>query len=121
MGAGETCTVPFFASFMYLDGTRDLNTTNTCAWTNGPTSCVWLQNGVWKMNEKTNKPQLLQPFHFSKNPKTGKDIDFLDDYGIPFWKKCAATIRSHIEDAMYVMCLRYLYGYDISCYRYSEC
>lgn len=99
MGAGQTCTVDYFSSFMYLDGKRDLNTTKACAWKNGPSSCVWLKNGVWKLNNK-GKPQLLKPFYFSKNPNTGKDIDFLNDYGLPFWRKCATTIRQQIPDAI---------------------
>lgn len=98
MGAGETCTVDYFSSFMYLDGKRDLNTSKTVAWKNGPSSCVWLENGVWKL--KDGKPQLLRPFHFAKNPSTGTDIDFLNDYGIPFWKKCSTTIRQHISNAV---------------------
>jgi len=100
MGAGETCTVKYFSSFMYLDGTRDLNTSNVVAWKNGPSSCAWLENGVWKLNENTGKPQLLKPFYFQKNPKTAAKIDFLNDYGIPFWKKCSETIRQHIPDAV---------------------
>ena len=99
MGAGETCSVDYFSSFMYIDGKRDLNTAKVCAWQKGPTSCVWHENNVWNM-DKDGTPQLLQPFYFSKNPKTGNKIDFLKDYGIPFWFDAAKAIRKHMPDAI---------------------
>lgn len=46
------------------------------------------------------KPQLLKPFWFSSNNLTGKPIDFLNDYGVPFWLKAAKAIRTHIPDAI---------------------
>jgi hypothetical protein len=101
MGAGETCSVDFFSSFMHLEKKkRELNTENVCAWTNGPTSCVWHQNGVWKMDESTGKPRLLKPFYFAKNPRTGFPINFIQSYGVPFWLSAAKTIRTHIPDAI---------------------
>mmetsp|Transcript_24061 Transcript_24061/g.56896 ORF Transcript_24061/g.56896 Transcript_24061/m.56896 type:complete len:407 (+) Transcript_24061:108-1328(+) len=102
MGAGVTCEVDFFSSFMCLDGKRRLNTKNACAWKDGPTSCVWYQNGVWKMSpqKEDGKPTLLKPYHFSMNPRTGAKIDFLPEYGIPFWLKASKAIRDHIPDAI---------------------
>lgn len=100
MGAGETCTVDYFPSFMYIDGTRELNTQKVCVWQNGPTSCVWLENGVWEMEESTGKPRLLKPSYFAKNPQTGDPIDFLNDYGIPFWIEAAKAVRKHIPGAL---------------------
>jgi hypothetical protein len=99
MGAGETCTVNYFASFMYIDGKRKLNTQKACAWTNGPTSCVWHANGVWKM-DSNNKPRLLKPFYFATNPRTGQPIHFIEDYGIPFWLAAAEAIRQEMPDAI---------------------
>lgn len=101
MGAGETCEVDYFPSFMYIDGKRKLNTTKTCCWEHGPTSCVWHANGVWKMDDAAsgNKPQLLKPNYFAKNPKTGKPIQFMKEYGIPFYLKATKAIRTHMPDA----------------------
>jgi len=100
MGAGETCEVEYFASFMFLDGKRELNTEQVCAWRDGPTSCVWRENDVWEMSKSTGKPRLLQPRYFATNPRTGDSIDFLKDYGIPFWRLAAEAIRTHIPHAI---------------------
>ena len=97
-GAQETVTVHYFSSFMFLDGKRSLNTDKVCAWRDGPTSCVWYQNGVWEM-DASGKPRLLKPFHFSNKPGGG-EINFLQEYGMPFWRKTAAAIRRHIPDAI---------------------
>jgi len=99
MGAGETCSVDYFSSFMLIDGKRELNSTNACAWAKGPTSCVWHENGVWEMGPD-NKPRLLRPYHFATNPNNGKPIDFLKDYGLPFYLKVTKAIRKHIPDAI---------------------
>ena len=98
LGAGVTCTVDYFSSFMYIDGKRELNMEKACAWQNGPTSCVWYSNGVWGMDEN-NRPCLLKPHYFATKPDTGRPIDFLSDYGIPFWLAAAKAIRNHIPDA----------------------
>jgi hypothetical protein len=100
LGAGETCSVDYFSSFMVIDGKRELNPNKVCAWQNGPASCVWHANGVWELEESTGKPCLLKPHYFATNPRTGLPIDFLNDYAIPFWRKTAETIRSHISDAI---------------------
>lgn len=99
MGAQQTCTVDYFSSFMYFDGQKKLNEDKVCAWRDGPTSCVWHQNGVWEM-DLSGTPRLLKPFHFAAKPKTGDPIDFLQDYGMPFWRKAAAAIRTHMPDAI---------------------
>jgi hypothetical protein len=100
LGVGETCSVGYFSSFMVIDGTRKLNPNKVCAWRNGPASCVWLQNGVWELDKSTGEPRLLKPFYFATNPRTGVEIDFLNDYVIPFWRKTSEAIRSHISDAI---------------------
>jgi hypothetical protein len=50
--------------------------------------------------DASGTPRLLKPFHFATNPKTGQAIEFLQDYGIPFWRKATAAIRTHIPDAI---------------------
>lgn len=100
LGAGETCSVDYFSSFMVIDGKRELNPSKVCAWQRGPASCVWHQNGVWKLDDTTGKPLLLKPKYFAINPRTGLSIDFLNDYAIPFWRKGAEAIRRHISDAI---------------------
>ena len=99
MGAGKTCEVDYFPSFMYIDGTRKLNPSKTCAWQDGPSSCVWYQNGVWKLDSK-GEPALLKPHHFAKNPVTGEPIQFLKEYGLPFYLGATKAIRKHIPDAI---------------------
>mmetsp|Transcript_1254 Transcript_1254/g.3066 ORF Transcript_1254/g.3066 Transcript_1254/m.3066 type:complete len:825 (+) Transcript_1254:617-3091(+) len=99
LGAGMTLDVPYFKSFLMYAGTRKLNKHNACAWTEGPASCVWYQNGVWEM-DSNGEPTLLKKDYFAVNPKTGEPIDFLADYAIPFWKRVAKSIREHIPDAI---------------------
>ena len=100
LGAGETCSVDYFSKPMWIDGKRELNTNKVCAWEKGPNSCVWHENGVWKMGPVSKRPTLLKPNYFAFNPRTGNEIDFLKDYGIPFYLAAAKSIRAHIPDAI---------------------
>ncbi|GBG25115.1 Endoglycoceramidase [Hondaea fermentalgiana] len=103
LGAGASVRVDYFSSFLMYDGRRTLNPTKVCAWANGPASCVWLQNGVWKLQASGNgreTPELLVKDYFARNPSTGAEIDFTADYAIPFWKRAAKAIREHIPDAV---------------------
>jgi len=98
-GAGETIRVPFFGSFLELFGYRSLNTKKVSAWTD-PSKDVWLRNGVWMPRGTNGKPRLLKPHYFSKHPQTGRKIDFLKDYGVPFWKRASKAIRAEMPDAI---------------------
>eukprot|EP00516_Mucochytrium_quahogii_P003583 CAMPEP_0203763368 /NCGR_PEP_ID=MMETSP0098-20131031/16084_1 /ASSEMBLY_ACC=CAM_ASM_000208 /TAXON_ID=96639 /ORGANISM=" , Strain NY0313808BC1" /LENGTH=645 /DNA_ID=CAMNT_0050658117 /DNA_START=1120 /DNA_END=3057 /DNA_ORIENTATION=- len=100
LGAGETRTVDYFEKFLIYGGQRVLNEDHVCAWENGPESCIWRQNGVWEMDRGSNKPKLLKPNYFASNPKTGREIDFLNDYAIPFWMSVKDAIRKEMPQAV---------------------
>lgn len=69
---------------------RVINASKTSAWLNKK-SCVWKQHGVWDI--KNGKPILLASDYFSKDPKTGKKVDFYQDFYVPFVNKYAAVIQ----------------------------
>ncbi|KAI9308343.1 glycoside hydrolase superfamily [Cunninghamella echinulata] len=69
---------------------RVINENKVSAWLNGG-SCVWKQHGVWDI--KNEKPILLASDYFSKDPKTGKKVDFYQDFYVPFVNKYATSIQ----------------------------
>ena len=54
-------------------------------------SCVWQQNGVWKVNE-SGQPILLKPDYFASH--NGQPVDFHRDYLIPFAHRYTDMVRS---------------------------
>ncbi|CAO3622527.1 unnamed protein product [Cunninghamella blakesleeana] len=69
---------------------RIINESKTSAWLDKK-SCVWKQHGVWDI--KNGKPTLLVSDYFSKDPKTGKKVDFYQDFYVPFVNKYASAIQ----------------------------
>src|SRR5690606_35242997 len=64
--------------------------------------CVWAQHGVWDPSTDT----LLKKDYFSKNPHTGKAIDypeFTNTYFMDFWRKFKESCRSIHKDCMMLM------------------
>ena len=101
LGAGFTRVVDYFSSFLVYRGRRTLNPDGVCAWRGGSENCVWRQNGVWNMSPSdTSTPELLRGDYFATNPRTGRPVDFQEDYAEPFWRRCTAAVRAHMDDAI---------------------
>ncbi|KAJ3410726.1 hypothetical protein HDV05_003446 [Chytridiales sp. JEL 0842] len=62
-------------------------------------NCVWAEHGVWDPATQ----RCLKPDYFSKDPKTGRKIDFLVDFWKPFVRKITNTIRQvHSTAVMFI-------------------
>ncbi|KKA28878.1 hypothetical protein TD95_000273 [Thielaviopsis punctulata] len=64
--------------------------------------CVWAQHGVWDPETDT----LLKKDYFSKNPRTGKSIDypeFTNTYFMDFWRLYKAAMRKEHPDCIVLM------------------
>ncbi len=71
-------------------GKMEANPRGVKAWLNG-FGCIWKAAGVWDMNQ-SGLPELLKPDHFSK--VKGKEVNFEQDYLLPFINRYAREIRS---------------------------
>ncbi|CAO1630031.1 unnamed protein product [Parajaminaea phylloscopi] len=63
--------------------------------------CVWEAHGVWE----GAKGEVLKPDYFhwkqgSDDSSQPREVDFLTDYWLPFWRRYAATIRDVHPDAI---------------------
>jgi hypothetical protein len=67
-----------------------VNSDKVSLWQHG-FACVWLQNGVWKIDD-TGQPQLLYPDYFSH--LKGHSVDFHRDYLLPFAHRFVDMVRS---------------------------
>lgn len=64
--------------------------------------CLWAQHGVWDISTDT----MLKKDYFSKNPRTGKTIDypeFTNTYFMDFWRKYSRACRAHHKDCIMLM------------------
>ncbi|GAB0134631.1 hypothetical protein EsDP_00002994 [Epichloe bromicola] len=64
--------------------------------------CLWAQHGVWDISTDT----MLKKDYFSKNPRTGKTIDypeFTNTYFMNFWRKYSKACRAHHKDCIMLM------------------
>lgn len=64
--------------------------------------CLWAQHGVWDIATDT----MLKKDYFSKNPRTGKTIDypeFTNTYFMDFWRKYSKACRTHHKDCIMLM------------------
>lgn len=72
-------------------GSEELvNLDRVSLWKDGYT-CIWQQNGVWKMDD-SGQPLLLQPDYFAS--RGGKPVDFHQDYLLPFAHRYTDMVRS---------------------------
>jgi len=97
-GVGCTKEVDYFESFLSYDGKRELNSSGACAWSAGPKSCVWYQNGVWKYNDQ-GVPEIICKDYFAHHPVTGEPAN-IEPYVESLWVKVGESIRKHIPDAI---------------------
>lgn len=71
---------------------RVINPTRKSAWLNK--ECIWKEHGVWKPDEVTGDPVLVDSHYFAKHPLTGKKISFYDDFYVPLVNRYAQAIQS---------------------------
>lgn len=74
---------------------RVINPTRQSAWTD---ECVWKEHGVWKPDEETGDPVLVDTQYFSKHPKTGDRVDFYEDFYKPLVNRYVKAIQSVKQD-----------------------
>lgn len=73
---------------------RIINPSRSSAWLNNEEGCIWKQHGVWKTDEITGNPVLVDSHYFSKHPTTGDKISFYDDFYVPLVNRYAKSIQS---------------------------
>ncbi|KAI8049419.1 glycoside hydrolase superfamily [Gilbertella persicaria] len=74
---------------------RIMNPRRLSAWTS---ECVWKEHGVWKPDEITGDPVLVDSQYFAKDPATGRPVSFYDDFYKPLVNRYAKTIQSVKQD-----------------------
>jgi hypothetical protein len=74
---------------------RIINPTRQSAWLQG---CVWKEHGVWKPDETTGDPVLVDTHYFAKHPKTGEPVDFYRDFYMPLVNRYVETVQSVKKD-----------------------
>ena len=101
LGAGFSAKdVAFYDSPLQYHSSTTLNPERTSAWAAGPHAGVWHQHGVWDVDPRDNRTaRLLKPDHFHRKPD-GSEVDFTNDYMVPFYKRFARAIRAEMPDAV---------------------
>ncbi|KZZ94414.1 Glycoside hydrolase, superfamily [Moelleriella libera RCEF 2490] len=64
--------------------------------------CLWAQHGVWDTSTDT----IMKKDYFSKNPRSGKTIDypeFTNTYFMDFWRKYSKACRAHHKNCIMLM------------------
>ena len=100
LGAGHPTTVGFWTrSFPFptrRTSTKVLNTACQKAWRDdGPTKgqCLWEMHGVWGWDRRKDEGVVLRESYFTKDPMTGRKVDWYEDFFYPFVKRWAETVR----------------------------
>ncbi|KIJ98592.1 glycoside hydrolase family 5 protein [Laccaria amethystina LaAM-08-1] len=74
-----------------------LNTSKRKAWRpDGPSNgrCLWELHHVWGWDNVKDQPVVLQENYFSKNPVTGKKVDWYTDFYYPLLNQWAERVRT---------------------------
>ena len=79
--------------------TFDMNPKGISAWKGGAENCIWRKQGVWNVDPITKRPVLLRPDFFRRRPN-GSEINFMNDYMVPFFQKFETAIRKEIPNAI---------------------
>ncbi|TDL18255.1 glycoside hydrolase family 5 protein [Rickenella mellea] len=101
LGAGHTLSAPYWTrSFPMptkLTSYKPLNTNKMIAWRkDGPTGgkCVWELHNVWGWDRTKEEAVVLRENYFTKDPMTGRKIDWYTDFYYPFLNKWAERVRA---------------------------
>ena len=76
-----------------------MNPKGISAWKGGAENCIWRKQGVWNVDPITKRPVLRRPDFFRRRPN-GSEINFMNDYMVPFFQKFATAIRKEIPNAI---------------------
>ena len=63
-------------------------------------SCIWRENGVWDFDDK-GEPRLIRADYFARI--NDQDVDFSQDYLVPFTRRFAETVHAIDSDAIIFM------------------
>ncbi|EMD36757.1 glycoside hydrolase family 5 protein [Gelatoporia subvermispora B] len=101
LGAGHPTAVGHWTrSFPFpsrLTSTKVINTTGQKAWRDdGPTQgkCLWEMHGVWGWDTQKNQGVVLRETYFTKDPMTGRKVDWYTDFYYPLVKRWAERVQS---------------------------
>ncbi|BFZ65105.1 hypothetical protein YB2330_006268 [Saitoella coloradoensis] len=96
LAAGIPMSVPYYErSWPHptrKTGTRLMNKECVSVWMEERKD-IWRAERVWDVNG-TGTPSLLKPTYFTKDPRTGAEIDFRRDFYAPFVQKLTTELRS---------------------------
>lgn len=59
--------------------------------------CIWAMHGVWDIESSS----IIDAKYFSRNPTTGKPVEFVQDYWKHHWVAYAQMIRKHHAEAIH--------------------
>ncbi|MBP8997762.1 MAG: cellulase family glycosylhydrolase [Anaerolineaceae bacterium] len=76
-----------------------MNPNGTRVWLPGK-ACVWQENGVWDFDAK-GEPRLIHPDYFARIKD--HDVEFSQDYLVPFTRQFAETVHAIDSDALIFM------------------
>lgn len=100
LGAGYPTAVGFWTrSFPFptrRTSTKVLNTARQKAWRDdGPTKgqCLWEMHGVWDWDRRKDEGVVLRESYFTKDPMTGRKVDWYEDFFYPFVQQWAEAVR----------------------------
>jgi hypothetical protein len=75
---------------------RMINREELRVWKEGY-DCLWRRNGVWDFDAK-RKPKIVRPDYFTR--VQGRDVDFPNQYLLPFIERFSREMRSVAPDAL---------------------
>ncbi|KZT63270.1 glycoside hydrolase family 5 protein [Daedalea quercina L-15889] len=100
LGAGHPTAVGFWTRSFPVPtrrtSTKVLNTAGQKAWRDdGPTKgqCLWEMHGVWGWDKRKNEGVILRESYFTKDPMTGRKVDWYEDFFYPFVKRWAEVVQ----------------------------
>ncbi|CCM01373.1 uncharacterized protein FIBRA_03423 [Fibroporia radiculosa] len=109
LGAGHPTEIGFWTrSFPMptrLTSKGVLNTARQRAWRdNGPTQgkCLWEMHGVWGWDKIKDEGVVLRESYFTKDPVSGRKVDWYTDFYFPFVKTWTDRVRSASSPNMIV-------------------
>ncbi|KAH9834996.1 glycoside hydrolase superfamily [Rhodofomes roseus] len=100
LGAGHPTAVGFWTRSFPMPtrrtSTKVLNTARQNAWRDdGPTKgiCLWEMHGVWGWDSRKDEGVVLRESYFTKDPMTGRKVDWYEDFFYPFVNRWAEVVR----------------------------
>ncbi|KAH9921814.1 glycoside hydrolase superfamily [Fomitopsis serialis] len=108
LGAGHPATVGFWTRSFPMPtrrtSTKVLNTARQKAWRDdGPTNglCIWEMHGVWGWDRRKDEGVVLRESYFTKDPMTGRKVDWYEDFYYPFFCPASWTAERRPANMIY--------------------